>query len=487
MPLSFGMFIDTISTNIDCNGFIVTMTNWLPDLEHYDGPKYRRLAEAIGQDIRAGTLAPGDRLPPQRDLAFDLGVTLGTVSRAYALAAQRGLVRGEVGRGTVVLAKVAGSNNGLTVPEPSPAGTIDMRANVPAPMGFEEAVADVFARFQAPEVVRRLRHYTIPGGAPQQRESATRWLGHYGLDRSPGDVLITAGAHQAVVTGLATVAEPGDIVLTEALSFPGFREIAATFRYRVQGVAMDANGIVPEAFEEACRRLHPKVLITMPTFHNPTARVAPLARREAIIEIARRHDVTIVEDYVYGPLCRQAPPTYATLAPDITFHASSISKALFPGLRIGFLVCPPDHVESARAALHSFALDVPLPSAEAVAALIDNGEAFRLLERQRAVLRTRHKRLREKLPRAVCEAAPECLHILLELPGEWRASEFVRDAEQRGVYMLAADNFAVGKGEVPAAVRVALGAPETDADLDRALDVIGDLLRDRRAAPITVV
>src|SRR5690242_5952697 len=101
---------------------LVMMTSWLPDLSQGSGPLYVRLAERIEESIADGTLPAGAKLPPQRDLAYDIGVTIGTVGRAYALVRERGLVSGEVGRGTFVL--------GRDVPQDH------VRANVPAlPMG----------------------------------------------------------------------------------------------------------------------------------------------------------------------------------------------------------------------------------------------------------------------------------------------------------------------------------------------------------------
>src|SRR5215813_10658704 len=76
------------------------MTSWTPDLSRHDGPRYRAIADAIAADFHGGQLKPGDRLPTHRDLAFRLGVTVGTVTRAYAEAQRRGLLEGHVGRGS---------------------------------------------------------------------------------------------------------------------------------------------------------------------------------------------------------------------------------------------------------------------------------------------------------------------------------------------------------------------------------------------------
>src|SRR5262249_25147559 len=108
-------------------------------------------------------------------------------------------------------------------------------------------------------------------------------------------------------------------------------------------VALDDEGIVPRALDAACRKARPKALYVVPTLHNPTTATLPLARRQAVVEIARRYDLAIIEDDIYRMLAPQAPPPVAHLAPERTIYVTSLSKSLAPGLRLGYMVAPAAH------------------------------------------------------------------------------------------------------------------------------------------------
>src|SRR5437762_14239985 len=157
------------------------MTIWRPDLRRRSGPRYAAIAEALAEDAAEGRLRPGVRLPTHRDLAGTLGVTVGTVTRAYAEAARRGLVSGEVGRGTFVRA-VAGP--ALSAPPPDGRALIDLSANLP-PAGAEGVEAATLSRTLAALARRRdlarLLAYPPEGGLPSHRAAGAEWVGRAGL------------------------------------------------------------------------------------------------------------------------------------------------------------------------------------------------------------------------------------------------------------------------------------------------------------------
>nr|QQZ51967.1 PLP-dependent aminotransferase family protein [Phenylobacterium glaciei] len=136
------------------------------------------------------------------------------------------------------------------------------------------------------------------------------------------------------------MAAPGDVICAEALTYPGLKALAAQLRVTIVGLAMDAEGILPGAFEAACREHTVKALCCTPTLQNPTTATMSLARREALVAIARAHGVPIVEDDAYGLLPENAPPSVAALAPELTFHIAGLAKHVSPALRIAYLVAP---------------------------------------------------------------------------------------------------------------------------------------------------
>jgi len=465
------------------------MTIWLPDLETRQGPRYRALAEAIATDIESGTLADGARLPPQRDLAYRLGVTIGTVSRAYALVEQRGLVSAEVGRGTFVRAPRrpaarTGERRRLeTGAEGAAQELVDLTINEPADRSYRQALAATLVELGAlGDALGELLPYVSRAGLPRHRAAGAAWLARSGLDADPERVIVTGGAHQAIVTALAGLARPGDVVLAEALSYSGLKAIAISLHLRLEGVAMDEHGLRPDALDAACRANGARLLFTNPTLHNPSTTTQPRARREEIVAIARRHDLVIVEDDVYGLLRKTRPPTFAALAPERTVHVSSVSKSVAPGLRVGFLLAPDGLYERIADAKYDLFLCQPPLTAEVVAHWLRDGTADRLLARQHEEAAARQAIAAEILDPQSCARDPGGYHVWMSLPAPWRASDFVAAARERGIVVAAGHAFAVARSHAPHAVRISLSAAADREQLARALGVLREIA-DQPPAP----
>src|SRR5512143_165666 len=240
------------------NRYIVTMTIWIPRLEGKKGPRYLAIVEGLFEDGAAGTLHEGTRLPTHRDLAERLGVTVGTVSRAYAEAARRGLVSGEVGRGTFV--RGAPDDDAGSAPAD---GLVDLGQNHPpdsAILPQRTALLEALARLTVRRDVGRLLDYPAAGGNPADREAGAAWIGRAGLEASPADVLVCTGSHHGLTIVLATLLEPGDLLLTESLTYAGVKAVAGLLHLRLRGLPIDEHGLRPEALDQACREGGAKAL-----------------------------------------------------------------------------------------------------------------------------------------------------------------------------------------------------------------------------------
>ncbi len=249
------------------------MTTWLPDLSDGAGPLYARLADRIERDIDAGILPPGAKLPPQRHLAFDIGVTIGTVSRAYALARERGLVSGEVGRGTYVRARQAQSP-----PQEPPATTLPASAAARTVPNDHLLYFDITA---APEIgigpiLERLTAEIcrdspsdvatyVCSTPPRWLEAGARWLACAGWTPQHEDVVPTLGAHAAVMAVIAATTAPGDRIAFEPLTTPpspAARRYSAAARpslplTRKAPCRMTSSGFAPSSIpssSSSCRR-----------------------------------------------------------------------------------------------------------------------------------------------------------------------------------------------------------------------------------------
>ncbi|MDP5218519.1 PLP-dependent aminotransferase family protein [Ruegeria sp. 2205SS24-7] len=313
------------------------MENWPQRIEQSGKPRYLAIADCIAQDMKDRVLLPGDRLPPQRRLADMIGVDFTTVSRGYTEAISRGLVESHVGRGTFVLPQQSVSNtsderralaNDLTMnapPEPTDPELLErMRAGLCA-------VSD--------DLVHLLR-YQSPIGGEIDKEAASIWLSMRGLVPNLDRIAVTPGAHATMLAILTVLAQPGDCVLCEDITYTGFKKIAAQLGLKLVGLPMDRDGILPGALEDAIQRHAPKALYLNPTLHNPTTITIPQDRRLEIANVMKRHDLPLIEDDAYGFVLPDAPPPMATSAPELTWYIGGLAKCIGAGLRLAYSVAP---------------------------------------------------------------------------------------------------------------------------------------------------
>jgi DNA-binding transcriptional MocR family regulator len=450
---------------------------WNPALLSAAEPKYQALLDALQRDIGSGMLPPGTRLPTQRDLAQRLGVAIGTVGRAYAIAEQRGMVSGEVGRGTFVRGPEPGVEEGTLEEEDSEIIDLSKSRLVRDPrVGSVAEVLQTLAR--RPDLDRLMDYYQPAPGMARHREMGARWLGRTGLVVPPERVIITSGAQHGAATVLASLTKPGDLVLTEHVTYTGVKAIASLLHLQLRGLPLDQHGLVPEGFEAACRDHAPRALYCIPTLQNPTARTMPLARRQTIAEIAARYDVALIEDDVYGFLPPDPLPPLTAIDPARSYYITSTSKSMAPGLRVGYVVAPDSRVDRVAGVIRASTWLIAPLLAELASEWIERGDAEAMVNWKREETSARHAAALRILGRWLPDTASPSFHLWLSLPEPWRTEEFVAQARARQVVVSPSEEFVVGREIAPHAVRVCLGATASRGRLEDGLSRLADLLED---------
>jgi len=471
-----------------CNSYIVTMTMWLPTLPP-EGPRYLAIAEAIAADVTDGRLSAGTRLPPQRQLAWKLGVTLGTVTRAYAEAERRGLVAGEVGRGTYVRGRSTPKRrSGDLAPESGDAGPIAFNQARPPELIEEASWRETLEAVARGPGWRRLLDYSPSAGPIEHRRAGADWLAACGLEVPAERVLLTAGAQAALHAAFSALARPGDRLFLGELNFPGVYSLAHQLGLRPTAVACDAGGLLPEALAEACRRADAEgasggLLYLVPTLHNPTSVTLDARRREAIAETVAAQGLRLVEDDIFARLAPVSLPPVSTLVPDRGYYVSSLSKTTAPGLRCGLLVCPEGTAAPLLAALDTGGGKPSPITTEVARRWIEDGTVERVLGRVREEMESRRLLAQALLGPERCVTAPGSLYAWLQLPEGWYPGDFAAAALERGVAVNQARPFAVEPRYESRAVRICFGRPTDPSELRRGLTVLADLLQlspDRR-------
>ncbi|WP_033069506.1 PLP-dependent aminotransferase family protein [Thalassospira australica] len=477
------------------------MTIWFPKLDDAGGPVYRQIAQAIRTAVKDGSLKPGDRLPTHRDLAYQLGVTVGTITRSYREAERLGLVAGEVGRGTYVLDNIqseldmaatapiplAFTNNlsqmgrpparAPSTPEGSDGddtGPINFRMNCPLPPKegqIRQTLLDIARTMSVDDMVSYKSEY----GVAHQREALASAAGRLGLDDNPERVLPTAGVQHGMTVSLLATVRPGDLVLCEELTYPNLRSLANLLQFRLRGITMDDEGIIPDALENMCRTQSPRAIYLMPTLHNPLCTTMSQQRRIEIAEILRKYDLTLIEDGIYHFLDPDAPPPLSCFAPERSIYLDGVSKSIGGGLRVGYIHAPGEMIGKLASAIRSTCWMVSTINLELVTRMINDGSLGQYEAWHREEAAQRLAIILGTLKGYDVRFHPTNYHVWLELPDHIDTGELVMNAANSGVLLTAAQQFSVGP--VPRGLRLCFGAERSIERLRRGVQTVDRLLK----------
>jgi DNA-binding transcriptional MocR family regulator len=449
--------------------------------------KFEEIVDVVLAQIKDGTLKPGDRLRPHRQIAYEFNCSIGTASRAYAELERRGITYGKVGQGTFVYGTDRDEEQigkGFFFPRESwidaDSSLIDLSKNSYFNANTDGRLREVFQKLSHHNESGRYLDYFDSRGRINDREIAANWL-RYQLDVvDSSNIIVIPGVQSGLYLAMATLASPGDIVATEEFGYPGIRAVCRELDLRIAAVAMDEHGLLPEAFEQLCQRGNVKILVTIPTNHNPTGTTQPTARRMQILKIAQKHHVHIVEDAVYAPLQPHRVPSYCQLAPDDTLYLTGLSKAFSPGLRVGYMVAPAPlipRLASKMTAVNWMTSPVSLDMANyfLISGLVDK-QVSELI----AACRHRETLARQILGKWLVDQSTNLdaplAHFWLRVPDEIEVSDFVQEARAANIVVVGSEAFAMSKSVENRHVRICVMAEPDEQRLQKALTRLAAIL-----------
>ena len=463
-----------------------------------DAPLYQQVVQQVAALIASGALPSGARLPPVRELATTLGLTRLTVHSAYTELQARGLIESHVGRGSFVArlplaAPSIHSEPRRAAPWQTQSVLADLlrMADQPGLLSFAQA-APAPETYPARALAQALRSacgdpaalgYGPIAGEPALREQIAVVLRERGVAVASDEILVTAGAQQGIDLALRALTTPDDIVVVEEPTYPGVLEAVARRGQRVIAVPLDSGGIDVDALDAACVAHRPRLLYTVPTYHNPTGVSLAPERREAVLRIAREHGLLILEDDVYGLLGYDGPAPAALKASDTNGHviySMSFSKALAPALRLGALVAAPELLSELAGAKHSGDLVCSPLLQRALASYLRQGRFAPHLQHVRLLYRIRRDALLaalNALPSGCVWTRPSGgLNVWVTLPDGIHERDFCVAAIERGVGVAPGSAF-FAQPRRGAHVRLSFGA-QPPAAIERGIAILGDLLRE---------
>lgn len=413
------------------------VTIWIPDLQRYTGPKYLRLVDAIDEAIRDDVLKPGVKLPPQRQLADKLSFTVGTVTRAYALAEQRGLIEARVGAGTFVKQQYKAL---------SQTQTTDLATCQQPFTNQVGALSDILSNLaKDPQKLGTLLGYHADP-LPEQQLTFHLWLQQRGIEQNQNDLLFCHGAQQGLFSILNGLLQPGETLLHEANCYPGIKVAAQQLGINCFGVELTDDGLDFDSLTKQVKQHKPKLLYLTLNNQNPTCMQYSDCQRNSILEMADANDFYIIEDDVNyclpeewkPPLWNQSRQAIIENKVERVIYLSSLSKLFSGGLRQGYMLVPQPLRAKVKLALQSQCLMVSPLNTEIATRLITS----------KALMGERETLIRQR--QAFCFAMGERLGLTqkwrglngwIKLPAPVKAHHLVTALASKGILIRNGDDF----------------------------------------------
>lgn len=455
------------------NSFENYPMTWKPQLSDRTPPIYLKLAKQLENDIKTGKLKPGDKLPPQRELADFLDLNLSTITRTYKICLEKGLICAKVGQGTFVASDVNSSDILLYSKEQF--DLVEMGTVHPPYIGNDKIIAFIKNTLTQPDFNRFLE-YRSPAGTMFQKSSAVNWLQKLNIFTTSDKILFATGGQNALCAVLLGLFFPGDRIGTDSLSFTGLKSIAKTLGIQLIPLPSKNNKLDFNNLETFCQTEKIKGLYFIPEQHNPTAVSLSDKDRKSIANLARKLNLIILEDGINKVFrLKQQLPIFS-YAPENTIYIFSTSKFLSAGLRIAYIISPHTHKPIIENALYNMNLMVSPFSLEIVSKILNSSLINHIINDKKQELIRRNKLVNRILSKYTIYGEDTCCFRWLILPDNYTGAEFEELAKSRGVQVFSAERFIIGNAVPPKAVRLCISAPKTIDELTLGLCKIKKLL-----------
>ncbi len=455
-------------------------------------PLYRQLAEAIARQIQAGEIHPGDRLPPTRELSSILSLNRTTISAAYALLEEQGLIRGHVGRGSFVAdwetpPPVVGLDweeilpkleAGKSLTQPVPISFANSRpADDHFPMAaFRRLAKQVIDSPNAQEILQ----LGSPLGYAPLRRYLTEEAQSSGVARTADDLIVTNGCQQALDLLARVLLTPQETVVIEDPVYHGLLKVLERTGAKLIPAPVGAQGVDPNALEKLFAQHQPRTAIITPSFQNPTGTSLSLAHRRRIVELAARFGVILIENDIYAGLHYRHEPLPALKELDETGSVillRSYSKISFPGLRVGWVIAPRPVIQRLAALKQITDLHSDQLSQAVLLEFARSGELARHLENTRKTgslrLQVALSACEQFLPEGSGFTRPEGgMSLWVELPAPLDARDLLARTQEQGVNFLPGNYFSTTRG-YEHCLRLSFGglAPEV---IEKGIQILGN-------------
>lgn len=458
--------------------------SWIPDILSSKEPIYITLANCIKKDILNGKLEGGFRMPPQRVLANYLDINHSTVTRAYKLCEEDGMLKGVVGKGTFVSIYAGLPQNVLSDMDNS--DIIDLGMILPlyeVNEELEKHLRDIYNNLDYSSVLK----YAPPEGFLHQRYIFAKWLLSYRLNCKAEQVLITSGIHNALSVVLAGMFKRGDRILVDEITYPGFISLAKLFGIELIPIPTGADGIDIEELKSACKRETPLGIYLIPECHNPTSATLSYEKRKEIARLVEEHKLLLIEDNPYGLLINKGIEPISNMVPDRSFFIAGTSKAISPALRVAVLAAPEEHLPVLTRALNNLTWSASTINSEIMTQLIATNKYGEIVDRKIKLLKERNTFIDSILADYQINSAEDSLLRFLTLPAGVSDKDIELYCLKRGVQVFSSKRFSVSINQGINAIRLSVSGPRSIDELKAGVQIIKETINNLAAGGHLIV
>lgn len=455
------------------NSFVDYPMSWRPDKTTLKRPLYLSLAKLLEHDIANGVLAPGTKLPPQRELADFLDVNFTTITRTYKICETKGLLYAVTGSGTFVSPNAARS---ITISKDKVAmDCIDLGFVA----SFEQSnrlVALAAKKVMEKSYVEGLLNYNDPTGLPHHKMAGLSWMKTFGIQAEAEHTAIVSGAQNALAITLFALFEPGNRIAVDVFTYANFIEISKMYRIQLVPVLGDEDGMLPSELDQQCRRLDIHGIFLMPSCSNPTTVMMPEARKNELAAVISEHHLILIEDDIHAFLTAGIMSDYNHpffhLLPDQTIYICSTSKSICSGLRVAYMVFGEKFKERIEKAIFNINVKTSSLDAEIITELILSGKAKEIVEQKKQLAETANHLFSTYFPMHSCKGHPLSFYRWLPIQSQEAAMQIERSLQDRGIHVFHSDRFLSGAGIPDKFLRVALASTNSIEELERGLAIL---------------
>jgi DNA-binding transcriptional MocR family regulator len=452
--------------------------SWKPDKKVLKRPFYKSLASLLEKDIVNGFLAPGTKLPPQRELADFLDLNFTTITRAYKICEVKGLIYAVTGRGTFVSPNAARS---ITISTDKTANLIDLGFVA----SFEQTnaiVKDSIQKVVDKKYLEQLLNYNDPTGIPHQKTAALNWMESFGIQTDQDLIAIVSGAQNALAITLAALFEPGNRIATDLYSYSNFIELAKMFHIQLVPVLGDQFGMSPDDLDKQCSQINIHGIFLMPSCCNPTTVMIPESRKQELADVIRKHRLILIEDDIHafltvGIISDYQQPMF-NLLPDQSVYICGTSKSICSGLRVAYMVYGDSFREKILRAIFNINVKTSSLDTEIITELILSGKAYEIASRKKQLAESANDIYSEYFPLKTTVEHPLSFYRWLPIQGHNNALKLETDLKRHGIRVFHSDRFLSGQTTLDKYLRISLASTSSLDELRIGLNILKQYLNE---------